>query len=189
MPSDEAELQSFFVDVFGSADVDGTGRLHVDELNDLLERADLGLSTIQRTAILAEAVVDDDGMVEYEQFARDAATIIAAIIDLQINEARAVAVVESRGNTVMGMSEAEFCDALVDSLGRSDTTGSGMVHYSDATAALVSDLGLSTKQANGVVRFARADSEGNVSITDVAAGAFAVMRAMEEHRRLAEGSL
>lgn len=191
MPKDEVELQEFFVDVFSSADVSGSGMLHVSELADLLESADLGLSAIQRSAILSEAVADEDGNVQYERFAADAATIIAAIIDLQINQQRAQAVVEARqgADTVLGMTEQEFSEALIDSLGRSDTTGTGMVHSSDAVASLVSDLNLTQKQAAGVVRHARSDGEGNVSINDVAAGAFAILKAIQEHRLLAEGKL
>lgn len=189
MPKDELEIKSFFQDVFASADTEGVGRLPLSDLAVLLERADLGLSVIQRSAILAEAVVDDDGMVEYERFAGDAATIVAAIVDLQINAARAEAVVAARGDTVMGMTQDAFTDLLVSCLARADTTGHGFVHSADAKAMLVSEVGLTQKQAAGVVLYAGEDSEGNVSIAQVAAGAFAVLRAIGENSKLAAGHL
>lgn len=191
MPRDERDLKEFFVDVFSSADTEGTGRLPVSDLAHLLERADLGLSAIQRSAILSEAIVDDDGTVEYARFAGDAAIIIAAIIDLQVNASRAAAVVASRAdNTVLdGMTQEAFTEALVACLAKGDTTGSGRVYVTDAVASLVADVGLTEKQANGVVLYAGQDAEGNVSITDVAAGAFAVLRAIAENSKLAAGEL
>lgn len=190
VPRDEAELKDFFTDLFAAADVEGNGLLAVADIAALLDQAELGLSTIQQSAILAEARTNDDGLVEYARFAGDAATIIAAIIDLQFNESRAEAVIAARSSserTVLGMNEAEFTDALSTALGEADTEGTGMVHYADAKAVLVSDLGLTDKQSNGVIIHASQDGEGNVSIADVAAGAFAVLLNIEELEKLKAG--
>lgn len=191
IPRDEAELKAFFVDLFSAADVKGSGSLSVADIASLLDQAELGLSTIQQSAILAEANADDEGQVDYEKFSGTAATIIAAIIDLQFNESRAEAVIAARAgeSTVLGMSEEVFVDALTTTLTEADTEGVGMVHYADAKAVLVSDLRLTDKQANGVVRHAAQDGDGNVAIRDVVAGAFAVLQHIEEIEKLRSGAL
>jgi Ca2+-binding EF-hand superfamily protein len=86
LPTKEAEAAAFLLDLFFSADKDGSGYLPRDSLSKILTDADLGLSHVQTQAMVSESAADDDGMVQYESFAVTAATMFTKIFDFRLAE-------------------------------------------------------------------------------------------------------
>ncbi|CAE7672541.1 CML12, partial [Symbiodinium sp. KB8] len=66
---EEADIRGHLQTVFMTMDTKGTGKLSRDEIADCLAKADLGLRPVQQYAILSEAVADEDGLVNYVDFA------------------------------------------------------------------------------------------------------------------------
>lgn len=62
------ELDATFRRVFDAADADGNGVLDPSEFLAALHSADLGLSKKEINALLSESDVNEDGVVEYEEF-------------------------------------------------------------------------------------------------------------------------
>lgn len=185
----ETELREYFTDLFKEADYENAGRLRPFELQDLIRQADLGLSHIQISALMAEATVDDDGFVQYEAFAADAAAVVASIIDVQTDADKAERLQEMRGGaeyeTWNGMSRSAFEGALADALSSADPSGSGRVHVSEAKELLMSDAcRLTEKEANGIVALARPDEEFNVDILALARSAFDVLLHIQEQEAM-----
>lgn len=188
VPKGETELKEFFVDLFRNADPEDTGRLRPFDLQDLIRQADLGLTHVQISALLAEAAVDEDGLVRYEKFASDAATIIASIIDIQTNQEKAEKLQDMRGSdshgTVMGMDRATFEGALAGALSGADA-GDGRVGVAAAKDLLTSDaVGLSDKEANAVISLATPDDDMTVDIAAVAGSAFQVLQHIQEQQAI-----
>mmetsp|Transcript_7630 Transcript_7630/g.18250 ORF Transcript_7630/g.18250 Transcript_7630/m.18250 type:complete len:458 (-) Transcript_7630:73-1446(-) len=185
----ESELKEFFTDLFREADYENTGRLRPFEMQELVRQADLGLSHIQISALMSEALVDDDGFVQYETFASDAAAVVASIIDVQTSADKAERLQEMRGgadyDTWNGMSRSAFEGALADALSSADADGSGRVHVAEAKELLTSDAcRLSEKEANGIVALAVPDEDFTVEIHALARSAFDVLLHIQEQEAM-----
>ena len=86
LPTQEAEAANFLISLFEGSDQENSGYLHVDSLGPLLTTADLGLSRVQITAIVSEARSDDEGNVQYGDFAIVAAQMFVKIFDFRLAE-------------------------------------------------------------------------------------------------------
>lgn len=182
-PQDEAELAQFFTDLFTHADVDKTGRLRASHIQTLLRDADLGLQTLQISAVMSEAAVDDDGTVDYTVFARDAASVVASIFQIQMSSTSVEVVRGYRASAdatqVLGMSQQEFESQLSAVIAAADTEGSGQVPWQQAMESL-QGLGLTTKQAQGIVMLAGIGADNMVNVAAVSHQAFKLLLHMAE---------
>jgi hypothetical protein len=79
--------------LFAEYDADGAGRLHISTLKQAFSDGDIGLSTLQVRALLAEAKVDAKGEVDYREFAKTSAGMIASILSVMTDSDRAARVV------------------------------------------------------------------------------------------------
>lgn len=83
IPTDEAQLAEFFASLFESEDESGTGFLTASQLKQLLRTADLGLTRIQITAIMAEAEEDSNELVNYRSFATAVSSMVILMGEFQ----------------------------------------------------------------------------------------------------------
>lgn len=184
-PSNEAEMKEFFTHLFSSGDVEGRGLLPPHDLAELLRRADLGLTSVQISSLLAEAVVDDDGLVDYNVFAQDAAAIVAALIDVQTNQEKAAKLQEYRRSsdgTVMGMSQSEFEGAMAAALSTADSDATGRVSVQDAADVLMSDsVGLDERQTRALLSVSDLADDNTVDLMLLSTNAFFVLQQIEEN--------
>ena len=65
---DATSLRYLLRNIFAEADGDRSGHLSFSELQTLLDRINLGLSSSDLRSIVAEADVDDNGFIDYEEF-------------------------------------------------------------------------------------------------------------------------
>jgi len=73
--------------LFEAADVGATGSLELDELQDLLQAGNFGLTRAQILAVLAEADAVDD-FVGYAEFVPVAASLISRMLDVRATRAK-----------------------------------------------------------------------------------------------------
>lgn len=66
-----------------------TGALSVDLIKSTIVNADLGLTRMQIGALMAETKEDENGMVDYQQFSQNTSTMIAAIVNMEIQASKA----------------------------------------------------------------------------------------------------
>jgi Ca2+-binding EF-hand superfamily protein len=86
LPTQEAEAAEFIMQKFEEADVENTGFLSIDQLGPILSSADLGLSHVQINAIVSEARPDDEGNVQYGDFAVVASQMFVKIFNYRVAE-------------------------------------------------------------------------------------------------------
>mmetsp|Transcript_12555 Transcript_12555/g.34323 ORF Transcript_12555/g.34323 Transcript_12555/m.34323 type:complete len:457 (-) Transcript_12555:138-1508(-) len=185
VPTGESELREFFLAVFHQADPEDTGRLRPYELQDLIRQADLGLTTVQISALMSEAVVDEDGLVRYEAFANDVASVIASIIDVQMSQEKAEKLAELRASneTVNGMTRDMFEGTVEAAM--SPAADGGRVHVDDARLLLTSDaVGLSNKEAQAIISLSSPDESMTVEVRVLASKAFDVLQSIKEHEAM-----
>ena len=82
----ESEAAAFIMSRFEEEDVENSGFLPSERLLPILSSADLGLSRVQLNAIMSEARTDDQGFVQYADFAVLAAQMFVKIFDFRVAE-------------------------------------------------------------------------------------------------------
>jgi Ca2+-binding EF-hand superfamily protein len=115
LPTGEKEICDYFQQLFASADTDSTGRLSHRQLAELLRTSDLGMSRVQMHAVLGEAVKDEDGTVNYTDFATTAATMVGSMLNFE-DQAERLAYRNENEGKVDGMDEIAFKNAMVGAL-------------------------------------------------------------------------
>jgi Ca2+-binding EF-hand superfamily protein len=90
LPTQEAEAAEFIMQLFENLDVQNnevaTGYLPTEQLGPCLTSADLGLSRVQINAIVSEARADEEGMVQYADFAVVASSMFVQIFKFRVAE-------------------------------------------------------------------------------------------------------
>jgi Ca2+-binding EF-hand superfamily protein len=178
LPADEAAAANYLTSLFSEYDIEGSGRIPLTVLKQAFRESDIGLTTLQLRALLALATVDDDEQVTYSSFAVKAASMIAAIVNIQVDADKASKVVAARAGasalTVMGMDRHAFRDMLANSFSSIDTTGTGRGAISDIANVLGGDLGMDEKSVSALVNLGRDGGlvEGTIDLNFVADYAF-----------------
>lgn len=186
IPKEEADLRAFFIKLFRDADPSDEGRLSVPDLADLVRRADLGLTTVQLHALMSEAEVGEDGLVDFVSFAASAAAIISAIIDVQTSEEKAAKVTEARQGElaqVNGMTEEDWV-GMVDSKLGPLVDDEGLASEDEVAEALGS-AGLDSKQIRALLSMAAA-GDGRVAVDQIDMIGFSCLQAIAENSMVSE---
>merc|ERR1712086_215758 len=86
LPTQESEAAAFIMSRFEEEDVENSGFLPSERLLPILSSADLGLSRVQLNAIMSEARTDDQGFVQYADFAVLVTQMFVKIFDFRVAE-------------------------------------------------------------------------------------------------------
>ena len=186
LPADEAAAMDYLQGLFAEYDVEGTGRLHISTLKQAFADGDIGLSKLQLRALLAEAKVDAKGELDYKEFAKQSAGMIASILSVMTDSAAAARVVAARAGsstfTIMGLSRDAFPDAMRGAFAAIDPAGSGRAPMDALAELLRGSLGLDDRTVNTICNVAwegGLDEAGNVDLNFVAMVSFDVLAQME----------
>ena len=186
LPADEAAAMDYLQGLFAEYDADGSGRLHISTLKQAFSDGDIGLSKLQLRALLAEAKVDAKGEVDYKEFAKTSAGMIASILSVMTDSDRAARVVAARAGsssfTIMGLSRDAFPEAMRGAFAAIDPEGSGRAPMDALAELLRTSLGLDDRTVNTICNVAwegGLDEAGNVDLNFVAAVSFDVLAQME----------
>jgi Ca2+-binding EF-hand superfamily protein len=175
VPQQEADLRDFFIAVFQEADAEMMGKLSVSQVRAALQAADIGLSIVQITALLVEARPDEDGLVDYAQFAATAAGIVSTMLEVQLSADKASRVTEEREagslSTVAGMDRRQFAEALNSTIGAVDPDARGVADAKDLAEVLMGSMGLNEDEASIVLQLGDL-GDGTIDLDYVARFAF-----------------
>lgn len=145
LPREEADMRDFLLAHCQAADPEGTGRLSLEHLHHALRGADLGLTTVQTHALLAEASVDDDGTLEYGPFVDRAASIISAMVAVQLSAEASVALRQYRDSdemqTLGGLAVGEWIKTLADRLTELEVDTTGAAYTGEVASMLSQEMG------------------------------------------------
>ncbi|KAA0169840.1 hypothetical protein FNF27_06863 [Cafeteria roenbergensis] len=189
IPKEEVDLRDFFVSLFRDADSEGEGRLAPAVIKATLQSADIGLSIVQLTALMVEAVPDDDsGLVEYSSFAAVAAGIVSRMLAVQTSSDKAAELSEAREtgelSLVAGMDRAAFTEALNHAIGLLDPQAQGVAPAAEVGGALA-DMGLEDHEVAVILQLGDL-GDGSVDLDYVGRFAFDSIAAVAEQHMLAE---
>jgi len=123
------ELTMYLLEIFRGADLEGQGLLHKQDVIDLLKRGDFGLTRIQVLAVLAEAVMDEHGFIQYDPLAPLAAQMIKSIWeqnqDLERADKMSQIQQESSDDFLFGRPREDVLTEIVQVFQKYDVDGNG----------------------------------------------------------------
>ena len=167
IPTDLLEVRAFFTDLFRSADTQESGVLFYQDIMELMRQADLGLSTVQIHMIMSEAMQDEDGYINYTEFADSAAGIYVNMMDFDRHAEFKAKVTEMRaddGHMAVGdgFDQATVEARLQECFAEEDMEATGTLPRATVTAAIGKAVpGLTQKQTNLLLSYAHIDPSTN----------------------------
>lgn len=190
VPREEQELAEYFYALFANADPSGSGALPGQHLKELIREADLGLTRVQINALMSEAEEDEEGAVDYAAFSRTAASVAAAMVDVEDDRAaqRARQIREDGAlDTVNGMDRDAFSEELwqaAEAAGARDQGGRvSRPALRDALAGSGA-LRLNERQLRTLLSVPDQDEDGMLDAEQLAAFGFASLQKVEEEKLL-----
>jgi len=183
-----AEVEGIIADLFHKYDADGNGYLDPSEfkslMNDLQQRMDFPPDEIYR--FLAEADMNEDGMIEYEEFIPLALQIVQGMYAKKRLEQH-VADIDQHAEDLLvhGMSRDELTELVSSIFERMDSDGSGHLSKQEFATALTSmELGLTRREINTVMFQIDQDGDGGVSYREFVPFAFDLLQKLTSLRLL-----
>eukprot|EP00929_Paragymnodinium_shiwhaense_P120131 TRINITY_DN92014_c0_g1_i1.p1 TRINITY_DN92014_c0_g1~~TRINITY_DN92014_c0_g1_i1.p1 ORF type:complete len:429 (-),score=152.53 TRINITY_DN92014_c0_g1_i1:107-1393(-) len=182
------DIETIIQDLFRKYDQDNNCYLDPKEfqslMEDLQQRLDFPPDEIYR--FLAEADMNADGMIEYDEFIPLAIQIIQGMYAKKRLEMHMTEVNETAENMLVhGMSKDELT-ALVESIfKRMDADGSGILSKQEFVQALTAmELGLTRREINNIMFRVDQDDDGNVDYSEFVPFAFDLLRKLTSMRLL-----
>mmetsp|Transcript_38690 Transcript_38690/g.82166 ORF Transcript_38690/g.82166 Transcript_38690/m.82166 type:complete len:424 (-) Transcript_38690:62-1333(-) len=182
------EVEAIIQDLFGKYDGDGNGFLDPGEfkllMDDLQQRLDFPKDEIYR--FLAEADMNSDGMIEYEEFIPLALQIIQGMYAKKRMEQH-MAEIDHHAEDLLvhGMSKEELTDLVGSIFERMDTDGSGTLNKQEFVAALTSmELGLTRREINAIMFQVDQDQDNRISYREFVPFAFELLQKLTSLRLL-----
>lgn len=174
-------------DLFKKYDQDGNGYLDPREfktlMQDLQSRMQFPADDIYR--FLAEADLNADGMVEYEEFIPLALQIVQSIYAKKAMEQHVDDIEEQAAHLVHGMSREELTDCVANMFSEIDADGSGVVSRPVFVEALTSmDLGLTRREINTILFQVDEDQDGMITYREFINFAYELLQKLTSMRLL-----
>ena len=171
------EMEQYLLSQFSGADTESVGKLKVAELRDALRIADLGLTRLQILTVVSEAAQDEEGNVDYQDFAPKAANLCHALLDWEVQRERQVAIQQltegEYGDLVHGRTEDEVFGVLAAACQAADPGGSGLLEAPVLFEAIAGcQLELSAKEVHMLMNDAFPSEDGRIPYDNVVRAAF-----------------
>merc|ERR1719199_1612652 len=183
-----AEVEGIIQDLFHKYDNDSNGYLDPSEfkslMNDLQQRMDFPPDEVFR--FLAEADMNEDGMIEYEEFIPLALQIVQGMYAKKRLEQH-VADIDQHAEDLLvhGMSRDELTELVSSIFERMDSDGSGHLSKQEFATALTSmELGLTRREINTVMFQIDQDCDGGISYREFVPFAFDLLQKLTSLRLL-----
>jgi len=182
------EIESIIKELFQKYDIDGNQYLDPQEFRALMEdlQQRLGFPEDQVLLFLAEADMNADGMIEYEEFIPLALQIIQGMYAKR-HVAKVQESVEKHAEDLLvrGMDREELTDLINSIFERIDQDQSGNLSKEEFVAALTSmELGLTRREINTIMFKIDQDNDGNVSYREFVPFAFDLLQKLTSLRLL-----
>jgi len=182
------EVEQIIQDLFAKYDADSNGYLDPTEFKslmaDLQQRMDFPPDEIFR--FLAEADMNEDGMIEYEEFIPLALQIVQGMYAKKRLEQH-ISDVDQHAEDLLvhGMSRDELTELVGSIFERMDQDGSGTLSKPEFATALTSmELGLTRREINTIMFQIDTDGDGGVSYREFVPFAFDLLQKLTSLRLL-----
>lgn len=170
------DLESKIVEIFRSADRDGSGSLDQREFKAVLRTIgdELGLELPDVRLLMSLCDLDGDGRVTYVEFLPLALQVVSLIAAKQRegaerDKAHHASLQGAQFALVHGLTAAELQQKLVDAFRLVDADNDGLISAGELAAALHgSGLGLSRKDVNLLMSEADTDRSGRLDFSEFA---------------------
>jgi len=182
------EVETIIQDLFHKYDGDANGYLDPSEfkslMSDLQHRMDFPPDEIYR--FLAEADMNEDGMIEYEEFIPLALQIVQGMYAKKRLEQHITDIDQHAEDLLVhGMSRDELTELVSSIFERMDQDGSGTLSKAEFATALTSmELGLTRREINTVMFQIDQDGDGGVSYREFVPFAFDLLQKLTSLRLL-----
>jgi Ca2+-binding EF-hand superfamily protein len=182
------EVETIIQDLFHKYDSDANGYLDPSEfkslMSDLQQRMDFPPDEIYR--FLAEADMNEDGMIEYEEFIPLALQIVQGMYAKKRLEQHITEIDQHAEDLLVhGMSRDELTELVSSIFERMDQDGSGTLSKAEFATALTSmELGLTRREINTVMFQIDQDGDGGVSYREFVPFAFDLLQKLTSLRLL-----
>jgi len=182
------EVERIVHDLFRKYDQDGNAYLDPPEFKSLMQdlQKRLEFPPDEMVRFLAEADMNADGMIEYEEFIPLALQIIQGMYAKKRMELH-MADVEHQAEDLLvhGMSREELTSLVGRIFERMDEDQSGMLNKREFDAALTSmELGLTRREINAIMFQVDKDQDGRISYKEFVPFAFDLLQKMTSLRLL-----
>mmetsp|Transcript_85861 Transcript_85861/g.243484 ORF Transcript_85861/g.243484 Transcript_85861/m.243484 type:complete len:423 (-) Transcript_85861:123-1391(-) len=182
------EVMSIIQDLFHKYDKDGNQFLDPQEFKSLMEdlQQRLDFPKDQIYLFLAEADMNADGMIEYEEFIPLAMQIIQGMYAKKRLEQHMLNVDQHAEDLLVhGMSRDELTDLVSSIFERMDQDQSGFLNKQEFVSALTSmELGLTRREINTIMFQIDQDGNGNISYKEFVPFAFDLLQKLTSLRLL-----
>jgi Ca2+-binding EF-hand superfamily protein len=182
------EVETIIQDLFHKYDGDGNGYLDPTEfkslMQDLQQRMEFPKDEIYR--FLAEADMNEDGKIEYEEFIPLALQIVQGMYAKKRLEQH-ISDIDQHAEDLLvhGMSRDELTELVGSIFERMDQDGSGTLSKAEFATALTSmELGLTRREINTVMFQIDQDGDGGVSYREFVPFAFDLLQKLTSLRLL-----
>lgn len=182
------EIEQIIHDLFHKYDQDGNGYLDPQEfkqlMSDLQQRMEFPPDEVYR--FLAEADMNEDGMIEYEEFIPLALQIVQGMYAKKRLEQHMSEVDQHAEDLLVhGMSRDELTELVGSIFERMDADGSGTLSKQEFATALTSmELGLTRREINTIMFQTDQDGDGGVSYREFVPFAFDLLQKLTSLRLL-----
>merc|ERR1719199_142523 len=182
------EVEGIIMDLFHKYDQDGNGYLDPTEfkalMGDLQQRMEFPKDEVYR--FLAEADMNEDGMIEYEEFIPLALQIVQGMYAKKRLEQHITEIDQHAEDLLVhGMSRDELTELVTSIFERMDQDGSGTLSKAEFATALTSmELGLTRREINTVMFQIDQDGDGGVSYRESVPFAFDLLQKLTSLRLL-----
>lgn len=174
------QLEGLLKDLFKEADTDQSGALSMKEFKEVIRLANLGLSDREVGRLLAEADVNQDGEIDYEEFVPIAVDLVqglyARMESAAEDEVAAVQAQQEAELLIRGMDKAELQKIMMDVFNKADADGSGQLSLAEfQTCIKEADLGLTRREINVLMTQVDVDGSGYVEYSEFAPLCFEIL--------------
>jgi Ca2+-binding EF-hand superfamily protein len=184
---DSDDVEMIVRELFTRYDTDNNLFLDPREFKNLMSdlQARMGFPPDEVYRFLAEADMNADGQIEYEEFIPLALQIVQSIYAKKVVETHASEVTSTAQNLVHGMSRDELTRCIDTMFQEMDTDNTGVLSRAAFVQALQAmELGLTRRELNAVMFQVDVDQDGFVSYREFTRFAFELLQKLTSMRLL-----